>query len=244
MLSNSVQDYLKALYEMGGESEMIGTGAVAARLAVTPASVTSMLQKLAASDAPLVHYKKHRGARLTDEGLGKALEILRHHRLVELFLHETLGFGWDEVHDQAEKLEHVISEELEDRIARQLGDPVVDPHGHPIPTKDGRMPVRHEKRLIDLPAATPARISRVADHDTEMLRYLGGLGLVLNARIEIVEKSPFDGPILVRIMDGDRVQALGRRVASQVHVMLDSATEMAAMPNHDNTNSDAGDSNA
>ena len=148
--TESVDDYLKAILELGGaEEERVTSNALAHHLGVRAASVTGMLQKLAALKPPLVKYEKHHGARLTATGKMRALEVLRHHRLLERFLHDFLDYSWDEVHDEAERLEHFISERLEDRIAAKLGDPQTDPHGHPIPERSGTLPMREEVLLSD-----------------------------------------------------------------------------------------------
>jgi DtxR family Mn-dependent transcriptional regulator len=177
-----------------------------------------MLRKLADQDPPFVDYEKHHGATLTDPGRRRALEIIRHHRLIELFLHETLGYRWDEVHAEAERLEHAISERFEDRIAEVLGDPEVDPHGHPIPRKDGTIPDRADRRLLDLEAGTRAYVSRVSDRDPELLRYFSELGVRPGVEIELLERSPFDGPLMVRIDGAGDVKALGNRVCREIRV--------------------------
>jgi DtxR family Mn-dependent transcriptional regulator len=153
MASEAVDDYLKAIFELAGDGDgRASTASLAKRLSVAPASVTGMLRKLSEDEPPSVIYEKHHGARLTKHGRSRALEVIRHHRLIELFLHDSLGYRWDEVHDEAEKLEHAISETLEDRIAERLGHPEVDPHGHPIPRKDGTIPKRSEQNLLKLRA--------------------------------------------------------------------------------------------
>lgn len=217
--TEAVDDYLKAIFEIAGDEGRASTVALAKRLGVTPASVTGMLRKLAEQQPPWVEYEKHRGARLTEHGRLRALEVIRHHRLLELFLHDSLGYSWDEVHVEAEKLEHAISETFEDRIAQKLGDPEVDPHGHPIPRKDGTIPERREAPLLELPVGTITRISRVSDDDPEILRYLFGLGIVPGADIEITERGPFDGPLIIQVVEQPEARALGVRVARQIHVL-------------------------
>ena len=216
--SESIVDYLKAIFEIAGEDRRASTASIAKKLAVAPASVTGMLRKLADQAPPWVSYEKHRGAVLTDRGRLRALEVIRHHRLLELFLHNSLGYKWDEVHDEAEKLEHAISETFEDRIAAQLGDPEVDPHGHPIPRKDGTMPQRVDVRLVDLDPGASGVVSRVSDRDGELLRYLASLGIRPGVQIEFVERQPFEGPLMVRIAEAAAAQALGERVCSQIRV--------------------------
>ena len=218
MATEAVDDYLKAIYELAGADRRAGTAAIAKKLAVAPASVTGMLRKLADQKPPWVEYEKHHGVSLTDRGRRRALEIIRHHRLIELFLHDTLGYDWDEVHAEAEKLEHAISERFEDRIAEKLGDPEVDPHGHPIPRKDGTIPERREKRLLDTEAGATAVISSVSDRNPEMLRYLSDFGIRPGVRVEVVERTPFDGPLMLRINGSDEVKALGFKISREVFV--------------------------
>ncbi len=218
-VSEAVDDYLKAIFEIGGGEGRASTTALARRLSVAPASVTGMLRKLAEDETPWIRYEKHRGARLTERGRVRALEIIRHHRLLEKYLHEKLGYGLDEVHDEAEKLEHAISEVFEERIAADLGDPEVDPHGHPIPRKDGTIPERREIRLLELEVGQRATVSRVSDSDPEMLRYLCDLGIVPGATVLLTERGPFDGPSMLRVGEAPEVRALGSRVAAEIHVV-------------------------
>jgi DtxR family Mn-dependent transcriptional regulator len=174
--THAIEDYLKAIYKLSAAGERATTTDLANLLNVTPASVTGMVQK-PSDDPSWVDYQKHRGVSLTPAGKRAALEIIRHHRLIEMFLHEILGYPWDEVHDEAERLEHVISENLEERIARVLGDPTHDPHGDPIPTRDLIIPPACVTRLSDLRPDQHAVVVRVHDSDPEFLRHLGGLGL-------------------------------------------------------------------
>src|SRR5579871_4968653 len=152
MKSESVDDYLKAILELGGAEQLrVTTNALAERLKVRTPSVTGMLKRLAAESSALVVYEKHRGVRLTAAGKQRAWELVRHHRLLELFLHDVLKYSWDEVHEEAERLEHFISERFEDRVAAILGDPEIDPHGHVIPHRNGTVPVRQESPLLHWP---------------------------------------------------------------------------------------------
>src|SRR6266516_5529496 len=168
--TESVDDYLKAILELSGpEEQRVTSNALAGHLDVRAASVTGMLQKLAAQRPSFVKYQKHHGVILTPMGKRRATEILRHHRLLERFLHDVLDFSWDEVHDEAERLEHYISERLEDRIAAKLGDPAVDPHGHVIPEKDGGFAVREEVALSKWACGVPAARSSVSDRDPAAL---------------------------------------------------------------------------
>ncbi len=159
--SSTIEDYLKAIYERQaeGDGQAVGTAALAETLGVSQASVTGMLKKLAAASRPLIAYTRYRGVRLTARGEQAALEVVRHHRLLEAYLTTALGYSWDEVHHEAEALEHVISEDFEDRIADFLGHPETDPHGAPIPNRDGSLPPRREVRLTDLPVGRSAAVS-------------------------------------------------------------------------------------
>lgn len=218
-VSEAVDDYLKAIYEVGGREGRASTAVLARKLSVAPASVTGMMRKLSEQDPPWIVYEKHRGARLTEHGRLRALEVIRHHRLIELFLHDSLGYTWDEVHAEAEVLEHAISETLEDRIAESLGHPEIDPHGHPIPRKDGTIPQRREIGLVDLPVGGEALVSRVSDRDSEMLRFLSDLGIVPGTRLRLTERGPFDSPLMLAVEEAPDVVALGPGVASQIHVV-------------------------
>ncbi|MGD0619749.1 MAG: metal-dependent transcriptional regulator, partial [Bryobacteraceae bacterium] len=176
--TESVDDYLKAILELGGaEQQRVAGTALAQQLDVRPASVTGMLQKLAAQKPPFVKYEKHHGVSLTTAGRMRALEVLRHHRLLERFLHDVLDYSWDEVHDEAERLEHFISERLEDRIAAKLGDPETDPHGHLIPERNGAVTLRQEVLLSSWACGVPAVISSVSDRDAAALREMNRLGI-------------------------------------------------------------------
>jgi DtxR family Mn-dependent transcriptional regulator len=177
-----------------------------------------MVKKLSRIEPPLVEYQKHRGVALTPEGEKIALETIRHHRLLETFLHETLGFDWDMVHEEADRLEHVISEEFEERIAQALGDPTHDPHGDPIPTRELKMPSQTATRLRDLDAGQQAIIQRVPNTDPELLRYLGDHGIVPGACIEIVLCSTFDDNISIRVQNRAEAIVLGIRITRQVYV--------------------------
>jgi DtxR family transcriptional regulator, Mn-dependent transcriptional regulator len=219
-LTHVVEDYLKTIYNLTAASGRASTNQIAERMGVKPASVTSMIQKLAATQPPLLEYRKHRGVVLTGEGEKVALEIIRHHRLLEMFLHQTLGYRWDEVHDEADRLEHVISEELEERIASSLGDPRHDPHGDPIPTRDLHLPSLTTTSLDELRPGQEAIIQRVRDEDRELLRYLSDLGLVPDARLLILSYSPFDGNLNLKVEGRTEPVILGPNVTSQVYVEI------------------------
>ncbi len=219
-ISHPVEDYLKAIYELAEDAGRVSTSDLAERLGVKPASVTGMLQKLAEERPRLVDYERHRGATLTPAGERIALEIIRHHRLIELYLSEALGYQWDQVDAEAEALEHVISEQFEDRIAELLGDPKRDPHGDPIPAKDGSVAAPSRAALTDVPAGQTVRVARVVDDDPALLRYLAELGLVPAATVTVVSRSPFAGPLHVRVGHDSSVptHALGREVTDNVFV--------------------------
>jgi DtxR family transcriptional regulator, Mn-dependent transcriptional regulator len=189
-ISESVDDYLKAILELCGAEELrVTTHALAERLKVRTPSVTGMLQRLAAERPPLVLYEKHRGVRLTAAGKRRAWELVRHHRLLELFLHDVLKYSWDEVHEEAERLEHFISERFEDRVAAILGDPELDPHGHVIPQKYEAGIYRKEVPLARWPLRTPATISSVSDRSPAALRELQRLGLMPGTILTIEQRK-------------------------------------------------------
>ena len=219
-LTHVIEDYLKAIYDLSTTSGRANTNQIAERLGVTPASVTNMLQKLAATQPPLVEYRKHHGVQLTSEGEKVALEILRHHRLIEMYLHQALGFSWDEVHAEADRLEHVISEELEERIAVSLGNPVHDPHGDPIPTRDLRLPSPTTLTLAQLRPPQHAIIQRVRDANPELLRYLSELGLTPEVRLTVLGYSPFDNNLRILVEGQETPIVLGDKITSQVFVEL------------------------
>jgi DtxR family Mn-dependent transcriptional regulator len=215
--TEAVDDYLKAILELSGNADARVTGnALAAHLGIRAASVTGMLQKLAALDTPLVAYEKHRGVRLSDAGRRRALEVIRHHRLLERFLHDVLDYSWDEVHEEAERLEHYISERLEDRISARLGDPRLDPHGHSIPPKNGPLAIRSEMELTNWPCDVPGSVSSVSDRDPAALREMKLLGLVPGAQI-LIEPGSRTVSVLVRI-DGQAAARLTPQLAAGVLV--------------------------
>lgn len=217
--TESVDDYLKAILELAGpEEERVTGNALAQHLGVRAASVTGMLQKLAAQKPSFVKYEKHHGVRLTASGKMRALEVLRHHRLLERYLHDFLDYSWDEVHDEAERLEHFISEKLEDRIAAKLGDPETDPHGHPIPERNGALPARHEMPLSSLACGVPAVVSSVSDRDSSVLREMTRLGLKPGVRIT-VEAGTRSASLLVRIADRPDRLRLNQGLASGISVI-------------------------
>jgi DtxR family Mn-dependent transcriptional regulator len=213
-LTVAVQDYTKAIYTLESRHGAASTNELAALLEVRPASVSGMLRKL--SDLGLVEHERYRGVRLTERGRRVALEVIRHHRLVELFLVESLGMTWDEVHDEAEVLEHALSEELEELIATKLGNPTVDPHGDPIPSRELKLAETDAPTLAELDTGETATFVRVSDADPEMLRFLGERDIVPGTHLELVERQPFDGPLFVRA--GGEVHVLGATLARAMRV--------------------------
>ena len=211
----AIEDYVKTIYSLALEESPVSTSRIAVARSVKPASATSMIQRLAR--LKLVNYEKHYGVTLTEAGEKLALEVIRHHRLLELYLMEALGFRWDEVHEQADILEHVISEKMEERIAAALNHPEFDPHGDPIPALDGTMAVMDTTALSDMAAGDRVRVARIPDDsNSELLRYLAGLGLVPGAIMRLVEVAPFLGPLTVEVGDGRAV--IGRNLADLVLV--------------------------
>jgi DtxR family Mn-dependent transcriptional regulator len=213
MPSESVQDYLKAIWKLERDGPAT-TSALAAELGVTPASATAMVKKLAGLG--LVEHERYRGVRLTPSGERAALEVIRHHRLLELYLMKALGLGWDEVHAEAERLEHYLSEDLESRIDAALGHPTHDPHGDPIPTAELELVADESRWLTEVADGTEAIVSRVPDGDPELLRYLASLGIVPDQPIVLVGRAPFDGPVTIEI--GGARHAIGLAVAEQIRV--------------------------
>ncbi len=217
--SESIDDYLKAILELSGaESIRVTSNALAEQLGIRAASVTGMLQKLAAQRPSYVKYQKHHGVLLTEVGKRRALEVLRHHRLLERFLHEFLGYSWDEVHEEAERLEHFISERLEDRIAAKLGDPDTDPHGHLIPERNGAVPFREEFSLTGWACGIPAVVSSVSDRDSSALREIERLGLLPGVRV-VVEPGNRNASLLIRIGGASEPVRLSERLAGGISVV-------------------------
>ena len=197
MITESVQDYLKAIYKIEESGQEVTTNSLAERLGVTQPSVTGMVKKL--SEMNLINYTPYQGVELTEAGRKIALEVIRHHRLLELYLARAMGYSWDRVHQEAEKLEHVISEEFEDKMAEMLGQPVSDPHGAPIPAKDGTIAVLDSVRLTSVSAGKRAIIKQVSDRDPEKLRYLAKIGIYPEVEVIVIEQMPFAGPLLVKV---------------------------------------------
>lgn len=218
MPNAAIEDYLKRIYKIE-QSGKVSTTLLAKELGVTPASVTGMIKKL--SDMGLVSYEPYQGVELVEKGRKIALEVIRHHRLIELFLAETLQVPWDKVHEEAEKWEHVLSEEMEDRIDALLGYPTHDPHGAPIPSRSGEVPESSRLQMAQLVDGQVAIVAEVTDHDPEMLRYLGNIGLYPNVQFTVLLVAPFDGPITI-LLD-NKEHTIGRKISKQIFVKL--ATE-------------------
>ena len=215
-LTISIQDYLKNIYELTENGESASTNALAKKLNISPPSVTGMVQKLASAKPALVEYQKHQGVTLTKEGKKAALEVIRHHRLLEAWLVQTLGYSWDEVHEEAERLEHVISEDFERRIAAAMGHPVRDPHGELIPTADLKMPLDASMPLSSLRPKQTAAVQRIKAPDRDLLRYLEELGLIPGAQIEVTDYSPFDHNLTIKI--GRKSFVLGLSITTKIFV--------------------------
>lgn len=217
-LSGPVEDYLKAIYDLERVGEPATTNDIALRLAISPASVSGMVRRLA--EQGLITHEPYRGVRLTSGGRHAALRTLRRHRILECYLTEVLGYPWDRVHEEAEQLEHAASEELIERMAAALGDPKQDPHGAPIPTRDGRVEEVRLHTLADASAGERLRVRRMQDEDAERLRYLAELGIRPGSLVRILDKAPFDGPITLWVDEpgGGATRAIGVGLAAQVYV--------------------------
>jgi DtxR family transcriptional regulator, Mn-dependent transcriptional regulator len=217
-LTGPVEDYLKAIYDLERDAQPAATNDIAERLAISPASVSGMMRRLA--EQGLITHEPYRGARLTAAGRRAALRTLRRHRILECYLTEVLGYPWDRVHDEAERLEHAASEELIERMADALGDPVQDPHGAPIPSREGVVEETSRRTLADVGAGENVRVRMVMDDDGERLRYLAELGIRPGSIIRLLDRAPFDGPITLWVGDGAGgvTRAVGRALAAQVFV--------------------------
>lgn len=214
ILTSAHEDYLKAIYLLMAEGTKVNNSALANYLEVSPASTTNMVKKLA--ELALVEYEPYQSITLTESGQRVALEVLRHHRLLELYLHQKLNLPWDQIHAEADRLEHVISEALEDAIADALGNPTIDPHGDPIPSKDGHMEMVPGIPLSEAELNHPCRLVRVLIQDADRLNYLGTLGLYPNATVALLKRAPFAGPLLIAV-NGEH-HALAHDMAEQLLV--------------------------
>ncbi len=215
-LTAPVEDYLKAIYgiEQGGGAA--ATNDIAAKLSIAAASVSGMVRRLA--DQGLVSYERYRGVRLTDLGRRAALRTIRRHRVIETYLAQALGYPWDRVHEEAERLEHAVSDELVDRMASAVGEPEADPHGHPIPTRDGVIDETRHRTLSDLARGQRSRVKRVSDEDSELLRYLARIGIRPGVVLMLTDRAPFDGPLTLQV--GKTSCQVGPALASRVMVEL------------------------
>jgi DtxR family Mn-dependent transcriptional regulator len=216
-VSSAIEDYAKAIYALELRGGSVSTNALAERLGVTAASASGMVKRLC--EMGLVEHEPYHGVSLTESGRRVALEVIRHHRLLELYLVESLGVPWDRVHEEAEVLEHVLSEQLEERIAAKLGNPTHDPHGDPIPTRELTIEEGPTRSLQTLAAGDRGTFARVSDADPDMLRFLADRGIAPGDDFEVIEKQPFDGPLFVRF--GDHVHVLGGALARAMRVELE-----------------------
>jgi DtxR family Mn-dependent transcriptional regulator len=215
--SSAVEDYAKAIYALQmRDDQPVSTTALAERLGVTPASASGMVKRLC--ELGLVTHRRYHGVLLTDAGRRVALEVIRHHRLLELYLVESLGVPWDRVHEEAEVLEHVLSDDLEELIATKLGDPTHDPHGDPIPSRDLTIEEIRTESLSALEPGARGTFARISDSDPDMLRYLAERGIAPGEELEVVERQPFGGPLFVRF--GERVHPLGGELARAMRVQV------------------------
>ena len=216
-LSGPVEDYLKAIYDLERVGAPASTNAIADRLAISPASVSGMMRRLA--EQRLITHEPYRGVRLTGAGRKAALRTLRRHRILECYLTEVLGYEWDGVHDEAERLEHAASDALIERMAVALGNPTQDPHGAPIPTRDGRVEEARLHTLAGVVAGEQVRVRRVQDEDAERLRYLAELGIRPGALVRILDRAPYDGPITLWVGESaGTTRAMGVGLAAEVFV--------------------------
>lgn len=213
-LSGPVEDYLKVIYDIERHAGAAATNDIAQRLSVAPASVSGMIRRLA--EQGLVSHEPYKGVRLTEPGRKAALRTLRRHRVIEAYLTQALGYAWDRVHEEAERLEHAASDELIDRMAAAIGQPEVDPHGAPIPTRDGAVDERSLQSLAELSPGSTARIVRVSDENPALLRYLAEVDIVPGVQVVVLGREPFGGPINLRL--GKQVRAIGAELAQQVLV--------------------------
>lgn len=213
-LTGPVEDYLKAIYELESAGEPAETNAIARLLDIAPASVSGMVRRLA--EQGLITHERYHGVSLTTAGRRAALRTLRRHRVIEAYLTSALGYSWDRVHDEAERLEHAASDELIDRMAEAIGEPATDPHGAPIPTREGTLEERHLVALSSMAAGKSARVESVSDRSAERLRYLAELGIVPGVEVKVVGREPFEGPIALRVA-GQR-RTIGPSLAHQILV--------------------------
>ena len=220
MRSEAIEDYLKAIYEIQMIDGRAKTSTLAARLGITAGSVTEMVKRLAQTRPKLITHTHHKGVVLTPAGKKAALKVIRRHRLLETFLHQTLGYGWDEVHEEAERLEHYVSDRLIESVAKYLHHPKHDPHGDPIPQKNGQLKETKRPALSVIPEGQTVRIIQVRHNNTELLHYLDKIGIRPKARVTILEKAPFNGPMALRVGQGKNstTQSLAIHIAKGIFV--------------------------
>jgi DtxR family Mn-dependent transcriptional regulator len=218
MLSNAMENYLKVIHEILEHEDRATTSAIAERMGIASASVTAMVKKLARLG--LITHEPYQGVGLTETGRETALEVVRHHRLLELYLSEALGVPWDRVHEEADRLEHVLSEDLEERIAKALGEPTTDPHGSPIPARDGTIRRVAARRLSSVDPGKTVTVVEVGDRDPDLLRYLGELNLYPGAVVRVLAVEPFQGPLVLK--SDSREFILGRQAADEIQVTVDA----------------------
>ena len=221
-LTAPVEDYLKAIYAIGKGTGAAATNEIAQRLALAPASVSGMVRRLA--DQGLLAYERYHGVKLTESGRRAALRTLRRHRVIEAYLSQALGYPWDRVHNEAERLEHAASDELVDRMAATIGEPEFDPHGAPIPTRDGAVDETENTSLAELAIGVPGVVMRVTDEDPAMLRYLGELSVVPGKRVTVKARAPYGGPITLAV--GRQELSIGPALAA--HVLTAPVTDRAS----------------
>jgi DtxR family Mn-dependent transcriptional regulator len=210
------EDYLKAIYDIERGGAAAATNDIAARLGIAAASVSGMIRRLA--DQGLISHERYKGTRLTAAGRKAALRTIRRHRVIETYLAQALGYPWDRVHEEAERLEHAASDELVDRMARAIGEPAIDPHGAPIPTREGHVDETPMRTLLEARPGQRCRVVSVADEDADLLRYVAKLGLRPGAEVEIVERAPFDGPISIRVAPAGSTVQIGSPLAALIRV--------------------------
>jgi DtxR family Mn-dependent transcriptional regulator len=217
-LSEAVEDYLKVIYQLTDGGEAATTAAIARHMGVRDASVTGMIQRLAGMHPPLVEYRKHHGAHLTEAGRQKALRVIRRHRLIEQFLVEKLSYAWDEVHGEAEELEHAASEQFVDRLAEWLGDPAFDPHGEPIPDHQLRMPEAHNVPLSTVLSGEQVLVRQIDAEEPELLSYLGDLGVYPGVELEVLRQIPIDHTMQVKLTATQREIVFGSEISEKIGV--------------------------
>lgn len=218
MRTRAVEDFLKAIYDLRRDEGRVRTSTLAERLRLSAGSVTEMAKRLADERPRLVTHRHHRGVGLTADGERAALDVIRRHRLLETFLHRVLGFGWDEVHEEAERLEHCLSDRLTEAIDAYLNHPAADPHGDPIPRRNVAIPPDERSGLDVIPAGERVRIARVRRSEPDLLRYLSEIGITIGAAVRVTEQAPFGGPVSLHVENAPAVRALSRDIAQDILV--------------------------